>query len=31
VCVDTKSDKNNCGQCGNHCKGVKACIVGVCL
>ncbi len=30
VCLDTSSDPNNCGACGNECQGGVACVAGVC-
>jgi hypothetical protein len=29
-CVDTATDKQNCGACGNGCMGNRACVAGVC-
>jgi hypothetical protein len=29
-CVDTMSDTNNCGQCGNACSGNQTCVNGLC-
>lgn len=30
ACVDTTSDRANCGGCGKACSGVNTCISGVC-
>jgi hypothetical protein len=30
ACVDTRSDKNNCGRCGNACSGAQSCDRGAC-
>jgi hypothetical protein len=30
ACVDTLTSKQNCGQCGNVCKGQKKCSAGKC-
>ena len=30
VCVDTRTDSNNCGSCGNVCLGSDTCQNGVC-
>jgi hypothetical protein len=30
-CVNTSSDANNCGACGNVCPGGRACINGACV
>ncbi len=30
-CVDTQSDTNNCGFCGNQCSGGQTCTQGACM
>jgi hypothetical protein len=30
ACVDTSSDKKNCGGCGHTCNGNRTCQSGVC-
>jgi hypothetical protein len=30
VCVETASDPQNCGACGNVCPGYQACVAGAC-
>ncbi len=30
ACVDTSSDQNNCGKCGNACGGGESCVAGSC-
>ncbi|KAG0591339.1 hypothetical protein M758_1G163900 [Ceratodon purpureus] len=30
VCVDLLSDRNNCGRCGNRCRGRVRCQNGIC-
>jgi len=30
TCVDTQTDKNNCGACGSACSGGEICDIGVC-
>jgi len=29
-CVDTDSNKNHCGACGNKCMGMSMCVNGSC-
>lgn len=29
-CVDLKSDRNNCGKCGQQCEGEQTCVEGSC-
>lgn len=31
VCVDTMTDDDNCGMCGNNCVGQQQCIDGECI
>jgi len=31
ICVDTKTDLNNCGSCGNKCPTGQICVNGVCI
>lgn len=31
ACVDTSRDRENCGACGNACRGPQACIEGECV
>jgi hypothetical protein len=30
LCVDTMTDRNNCGSCAKHCIGNKTCNGGQC-
>ena len=30
-CVDLKTDRNNCGQCGFACTPTEACVAGACV
>jgi hypothetical protein len=31
VCVDTMTDNDNCGMCGNNCVGQQECVGGECI
>jgi hypothetical protein len=29
--VNTRNDADNCGACGNSCKGKRECVAGECM
>lgn len=31
ICVDTTTDRRNCGECGTRCSGLERCVAGTCV